>query len=156
TGEAGAEEVVVEAGAEQDEASAECGEPIAVGAWEPFEKALADEAAEIVGHLLDGIGLGQVALNEGAQLIGVEVADDGAELAEGAEESDHAGVAEAQAGGTSSGFAGRHDDGLEEAGGGSRAATLTLQVEQTAVDVAAEFDETGQVLQAAADAEVVG
>src|SRR4029077_1133774 len=113
------------------------------------------EAAEIVSHLLDGIGLGQVTLNEGAQLIGVEAADDEAELAEGAEESDHAGVAEAQAGSTSSGFAGGHDDGLEEAGGGSRTAALTLHVEQAAVDVAAEFDETGQVLQAAADVEVV-
>src|SRR5262249_9142712 len=69
---------------------------------------------------------------------------------------DHARVAEAEPGRPSAGLAGGHDQGLEEAGCGSRPAALAFHSEQAAVEVTAQLDEARQVLQLAADAEVVG
>src|SRR5207247_11117268 len=95
-------------------------------------------------------------LDQGRRVPGVEAAEDGAELAEGAEQGDDARVAEAEPGRPAAGLAGGHDQGLEDAGGRCWATDLALQVEQAAVDVASQLDEAGQVLQLLADAGVVG
>jgi hypothetical protein len=69
-------------------------------------------------------------LDQWAQGLGVEAAEDGAELAECAEQSDHARVAKAEPGSPLTGLAGGHDQGLEDAGGGCRSAALALHLQQ--------------------------
>src|SRR5262249_32329933 len=133
----------VEACGEEDEAASERGELVAVAAGQAFQQALADEAAEVVGHLAHGVGTGQVLFDQGPQVPGVEAAEDGAELAEGAEQGDHARVGEAEAGRPAAGLAGGHDQGLEEAGGWCRATALALQFEQAAIEVATKLNEAG-------------
>jgi hypothetical protein len=58
--------------------------------------------------------------------------------------------------GAASWLAGGHDDGLELAGDRHRSMGLTLQFEQATACLGAELDQPRQVLQLAADLEVVG
>jgi hypothetical protein len=53
--EAATEDVAVEACGEEDETASEGGELVAVAAGQSFQEALAEEAAEIVGHLAHGL-----------------------------------------------------------------------------------------------------
>jgi hypothetical protein len=153
---AAAEDMVVDACHEEDELPAERSELIAIAAGQSLQKALADQAAEVVGHLAHAVRVGQVLLDQKSQVSGVEAAEDAAELTQGTEQRDHARVAESESGSAPARFAGGHDQGLEEAGGGCWPTAVAFHLEQATVDVAAQLDEAGQVLQLAADPEVVG
>jgi hypothetical protein len=62
-----------------------------------------------------------VLLDKRSEVSGVEAGEDAAELTQGTEQCDHARVAESESGRAPALFAGGHDQGLEEAGGGCRA-----------------------------------
>ena len=70
--ETAAEDVAVKECCEEDEAASERGELVAVAAAQAFEQALADEAAEVVGHLARGVWASQVLLDQWSQVPGVE------------------------------------------------------------------------------------
>src|SRR5579859_2360088 len=97
-----------------------------------------------------------MALHHRSQITGAEAAEDPGELGEGGEESHGARVPEAEAGSPALPIDGGPDQGLELAGGGSGAVKLALHLQEAAIDLAADLDQPGQILQLAADAEVVG
>ena len=130
-GDAAAEDVAVETCGEEDEPTSERGELVAVASRQAFEEALADEATKVVGHVAHGVRMRHVLLDQGPEVAGVEAAEHRAELAEGAEQSDHARVAEAEPGRALAGLARGHDHVLEEAGGRSQPAALAFHGEQT-------------------------
>jgi hypothetical protein len=99
-GQAGAQELVVQAGEEQRLGDAGVGDLVAEGARDPLDEAVHPQAAQVVGHLPRGYGLGGHAEelgHDGPQVAVGDAAGKEPEDAQGGEQGMGAGVAEPQA-----------------------------------------------------------
>lgn len=157
-GQAGAQELVVEPGQEQGAGDSGVGDLVAEGAGNALDEAVHAQAAQVVGHLPRGDGLGGRAEELGhdrPQVAVGEAAGKKPEHAKRREERAGAGVAEPQAGGAGAGpggdrLAGLGDDFLAVGG----VVADLLDVEETPGGGEAGCPQRGQVLQPFADAEV--
>ena len=155
-GETADEDPLIDLGAEEDEPTALFGEAVAERPGQAREETLAHEAAQVIGHLARPVGRPQMVRHELAQRSRADVGGGPAEVRERTEERHHPGIAEAEPGGPSLRWSGGAHEGLERGRRGHAALGLALQGEEPRVDGPPDLDERGQVLQAPADAEVVG
>ncbi len=155
-GDAVAQDTSVDLDAEGNELAALGRELVAVRFRNALDDALAGETAKVVGHLSHGVGLGEMALDEGLEVAGAEAVELPAETADGVVEGGDAGVAEAQPGSTMSDWAGGHDEVFEFRRGWSAVVRGAFEVEQAVVDGEADVAQRDEMLDGAADTEFVG
>ena len=156
SGEPSPDDALVDLGAEEDETTAVVGEPVAEGARQGLEQALAHEAAQVVGHLAGAVGGAKMVAHQLPQGSAADVGGGPAEVGQRGEEGGHPGVAEAEAGSPGALRPGRAHEGLEGRGGRHAALRLALHRDEAGVDGSADLDEGGQVRETPADPEVVG
>jgi hypothetical protein len=159
-GQACAQEPVVQAGEEQGVREPGVGDLVAEGARDAFDEPVLAKAAQVVGHLPRGDGLGGHAeelRHDGAQVAVGEAAGKKPEDAQGCEQGVDAGITEAHARDAGAGFGGEGAGDLADGGlavGGIVAEFL--DGEQSPGGLEAGGPQGGQVGQPFADAEVAG
>src|SRR6267143_5082404 len=159
SGPSGAEDAQEELGAEERYAEAVAGHGVSVGVWNTSDQALETKAAQIVGHAAKGVVFPVPAEQVSDVCSEVPVSEtvlDVVEDAKGLEESHHAGIAEAQPGGTLVFLQAGALQPIESVLGQGAVVADPFQFQEPAVDASGDAAEVVQVLDGLGGPEVDG